>query len=195
MKTQNQKYLDQVLAFAESNGLQYVIDNGGLRKDSFVPFVEIRHGILHLDYEQTMVSDLIHEFGHLALIPKQYRHLLHHNLFAGLKKFIDESFDSNCEHMIRIASSCEDGDVTAWSWAVGKKFNIPEHLIIEDHQYIGKGEDLRMILSIGQYFGISSLRHAKYTNKCHSMAHVDPDTIYPNMMHWTADQLLNSLKN
>lgn len=194
MNTQNQIYLDAIIQFAQSIDLDCRIDNVNLTGREFVPYVSILKGSVVFDYNLARASDLIHELAHVALIPKSHRIHMDNNIFHGLNKFINESFDSGNMELIRIASACEDGEATAWSWAAGKHLNIPDELIIEDDQYSGKGEDLRLMLSLGSYAGISSLRQAKYTNKRNIQFDHPPETIYPNMLHWTADQALQALK-
>lgn len=191
MKTQNQRYLDAIQQFAKSIGLECKIDNERLTGKEFVPYVMIEHGKVVFDYNHAAASDLIHELGHLALIPNSHRKFMDKNIYDGLKRFIADSFDSGDMQLVKLASACEDGDATAWAWAAGKHLNIPEELIIEDHQYVGKGADLRVMLSFGTYSGISSLRHAKYTNIPHFHFKHPEHTLYPNMIHWTADQVLN----
>lgn len=141
--------IDVILSFLTEIGIEYLIEkdvNGFLSKA-----IEIRSGIICLDYNTVLVSDLLHESGHLALIVKDFRHLFSGNLNQGYRAYLSAikalSFD---EQLCTILMCCEDTQVTAWAWAVGIKLGLPHKDIINDESYEGEGSEIRKCLELSE---------------------------------------------
>lgn len=190
--------VDLVLDFLTKIGIEYKLENEVL--GSFAENIEIREGVLHLDYDKVLIVDLLHESGHLALVLKEYRHLLSGNLHRGLKQYtnmiMNLPFD---DPRADILMSCDDPQVTAWSWAVGTKLGLDPNDIITSESYGGEGDGFRLTLSLSAespmpYIGVSMLHHAGFTKKYSLSAKKNkPDELfYPHMNYWTTDDALSS---
>lgn len=126
----------------------------------FLDDVEIRGGGL-LIKPGALVSNVLHEAGHLALVPGEYRHLASGGLSLALKT-MDASTDfSNPDSAAARASiQCSDPEVTAWAYAVGVHLGLDPAIIILDHQYDNEGAFIRLSLGMNAYAGINGLSHA-----------------------------------
>lgn len=164
--------------------------------DSFAPHIEIKKGIIYFNPEKALLMDLIHDAGHMALIPKQFRHLFNGNMLKGFQqynKYLEDIRYSSVES--NILEACNDPCVTAWAWAVGKHLGFAGKDVIDDKGYGGTGENIRQILSISNqatmpYIGVSQLHYGTYTKKYNRLD--KSGVCYPHMNYWTADQALKA---
>lgn len=198
-KTTIREDVDAILTFLDRIGIEYKVE--AKVKGAFAPHIEIRNGVVHFDYDQVFITNLLHESGHLALVLKEHRHLLSGNLYGGLRKYTSmiNMLDYN-DPRLQILMSCDDPQVTAWSWAVGQKLGLDPKDVINDESYGGEGEGFRLTLSLSDrspmpYIGVSMLHHAGFTKKFNRFSkQLDPDALfYPHMNYWTIDEAL--LKN
>lgn len=198
-QTTIRKDVDAILEFLTQIGIEYKIEVAV--QGSFAENIELRKGVAHFDYDNVLIVDLLHECGHLALVLKEHRHLLSGNLYRGLKEYTSMinllDFD---DPRMDILMSCDDPQVTAWSWAVGQKLGLDPNDVITNESYGGEGEGFRLNLSLSNrspmpYIGVSMLHHAGFTKKfSHFAKKRDPDALfYPHMNYWTTDEAL--LKN
>ncbi|MGP1715658.1 MAG: hypothetical protein ACTS9Y_00635 [Methylophilus sp.] len=165
--------MDIVNSFIESIGIKVIkvesLQNG------FMDDIEIVNGSIYIT-TNTQVSNLLHEAGHLAIIPANLRHMANGDL--------DESFDGifkmtshlDPEHPIqKVLIQCSDPEATAWAWAIGQHLGIPDDQIIRDEDYDGEGKSIRWMLKCGKYFGIHGLAASGMTSV----------GSYPNMVIWS----------
>lgn len=157
--------------------------------DGFFPHVRIVAGELRLN-SQCLVSDLCHEAGHLAIIPRRYRHLADGDLNLVNRYMLEEM--SNLElvdtPIFRAVNQCTDPEATAWAWALGKSLGIPDEILIQDDQYPdddhkGTGAEIRAALNARAYFGINGLANAGFcsTNRFGRLP------VYPQLAFWTQE--------
>lgn len=191
--------VDAIIEFLSQIGIEYKIEDSV--EGSFVKNIDIRKGVVHFDYDKVLIVDLLHESGHVALVLKEHRHLLSGNLSSGLNQYTSMinllDFD---DPRMNILMSCDDPQVTAWSWAVGHKLGLDPNDVITNDSYGGEGDAIRATLNLSDrssmpYIGVSMLHHAGFTKKfSHFAQKNDPDTLfYPHMNYWTTDDAL--LKN
>jgi len=177
------KHVANIVEFLRNNGLE--VQAGKTSENSFLPHVEIVHGRIIFDPEHAVVSDLLHEAGHLMLCPPQYREQLHKNLYKGFRHIfatVDTAPDSALHWYLM---AMDDHAVTAWAWALGKHLGVPENEIILSEQYSGDGDSIRTCLQLRSYIGINGLSHAKYCD-LPQMARYKEDAIcYPQMRKWS----------
>lgn len=183
--------VNKIIDFARSIGL-LIHTQSRISSDSFVPNVLIQKGEIFVNPELVTVSDLLHECGHLALIPKIYRTYFSGNLYKGFDIYLSGTTEIDSLSYYLMQAS-DDAGVTAWSWAVGKHFNIPDEDIIEDCSYDHSGEFVRHELRSGWHSGVSGLHYAKYTakNDLRLVKTGTPKNVFPAMDFWTADEVLN----
>ena len=164
-----------LMNFLRSNGL-VVHEVEKLPEIGFIDEVLLKNGEIYITPE-AKISSILHEAGHLAIIPTQFRHFASGDL-RGLQQMFDaldnEPPDSP---LMRAAIQCGDTEATAWAYAVGVHLGIPEKLIIQDDEYSGTGNEIRAMVSIGHYLGVHGLQHAGMCNK----------RDWPRLIRWTQD--------
>lgn len=147
--------MNEVIAFLEKIGLQMV--RVERLEGNFLEGVKIVNGAVHYQ-DNAAISNLLHEAGHLAIIPENIRHMADGNLDDCFESMFDKIAHVDPEHEITKALlQCSDTEATAWAWAAGKHLGIREETIIRDVDYDGEGESIRLMLSEGHYFGINGL--------------------------------------
>ena len=103
----NMNELEQVLDFFRAIGIRYQLE--ALPVSGFLPGVLIKNGTLLIDPEQlSYPGDLLHEAGHIAVMPEASRHLLNDN--------VNESAGQG---------PAEEMAAIAWSWAALQYLKLP----------------------------------------------------------------------
>jgi len=177
----NRHWLDVTVQFFNSIGLitRYCDEATG-----FFPGVAVRQGTLAVGPD-CAVSDLLHEGGHLAVVPVQYRAYLDGNVGKGLYRMLDEIDALELhpdEPLYRAALQASDKEVQAWGWACGAHLGIPEHLRILDAEFEGEGASMRHALAHNCHAGINGLAHAGFCLVRAQRGRNVP--VYPQLSHW-----------
>ena len=158
---------------------------------TFLENIRIVNGALHLT-PRCPVSNVLHEGGHLAIIPRRYRAQANDDLDV-LTKFMLDDLDQYADEgpdspIYRAVIQCSDKEATAWAWAFGKHLGVPEEEIILDEQYPDEngtptGAEIRFCLAAKAYAGINGLAHAGFcsTNRFGRLP------VYPNLAFWTQE--------
>jgi hypothetical protein len=129
-------------------------------------------------------SNLLHEAGHLAIMPTAFRHLAEDRLsqvFAAMGEALQRRMDETGnpdDPLIRAIMQCSDMEATAWAWAFGVRVGLPHDIIILDSEYGGDGAGVRMQVSHGMYLGINGLRAAGMVQSVRT---------YPQLSKWLQD--------
>lgn len=170
--------LDKVVAFIDSIGIP--IQKGKVPKSSFLPNIAIkRGGIVYND--EVCTADILHEAGHLAIIPLQYRDICSGDMDKSAQKIWNKAqknghmeIDTPIFRQLIQASECE---AIAWSWAAGKYIGLADEEIITDdpRHFNGEGEEIREYLSLNSHFGINGLRAGGMLDSVKS---------YPQLTRW-----------
>lgn len=142
------------------------------------------HGMTMLINPGAMLSagDLLHEAGHVATVPSQFREHMYGNFAVSLTPHMNRYLD---EHDILEAEMTGDmvfrgllqsgeTEAIAWSYAAAVAAGIPPRVVFHNAGYDGDGEGLALQLSLGQHFGVHGLHAAKMTT-CR---------MYPKMLRW-----------
>lgn len=108
-------------------------------------------------------SALLHEAGHLAILPGQFRPLAQRNV-SGVIDVMMESMDFSDPDaaLPRAALHCSDPEATAWAWAAGRAIGLADDEIIMDDEYDHEGPFVRLSLQMNAYSGINGLSHAGF---------------------------------
>lgn len=155
--------------------------------DGFLPCVRIVKGELEFT-AQCEVSDILHEAGHIATVPLQFRAYLDGDVSPAQRKMLKEVSDAGTdpdEPLYRAVIQCSDPEATAWGWAAANHIGIPLEMRILDHHFDNGGADQRMGLELGHHFGIHGLSHAGFCVTSRSMAKHTGRPLYPNLAFWT----------
>jgi len=149
----------------------------------FLDAVYIENGAILYRPDAT-ASNILHEAGHLACIPAQFRKKATGDLDNIAREMCDyvgrhlESGGDAEDPIVRAIMQCSDPEATAWSWAFGVHLGLAPEQIIEDGDYQGDGAEVRLMVSVGMYVGINGLRAA-------GMVHNPKE--WPKMTKWLQD--------
>ncbi len=151
----------------------------------FFPGIEIAEGILLVD-PKCVISDLLHEAGHVAITPGCFRHLLGGNLDEAFQRVFEELARLGVmpeEPLYRAVMQCSDPEATAWAWAAGVKLGLAGDSVIPDGDYDGDEACLRFLLKNRKYLGIHGLAAAGFCS-VNRIGGFDP---FPTLAFWTQE--------
>ncbi len=174
-------HAERAMQFLSEIGIAVQLAPGA---SGFIEHVEVLNGGLHVD-PRAPASGLLHEAGHLAIVPTEFRHLLGGNLVAGMKKIYEHLDSMELEpdsHLQRAMLQTGDAEATAWAFAAGRAIGLPDNLIIQDDEYGAEGRFIRNSLAAGAYLGINGIAHAGF---CVLRATpYRPLPVYPTLAYW-----------
>jgi len=166
-----------VRAALNAIGLEVVLQD---EADGFLSDCRIENGRL-LVAARCSISNILHEAGHLAILPARFRPWACDDLDVMTVRMLDAIADLDPDSpLYRAALQCGDAEATAWAFAFGTHLKIAPEEIIEDYQYEGTGEHVRLCLSMRAYLGINGLAHAGFcsTNRFGRLP------VYPSLASW-----------
>lgn len=157
-----------IVAFLTRIGLPIAEET--LPADTFLPGIALRAGGLAVDPDKLVwPGDLLHEAGHLAVLP------------AGLR---GEAHDDDPNHAdIEHAGELE---AMAWAYAAAIELDLPMDVLIHDGGYNGKARDLMQMYAFGVYPGLRGLCDAGMTASPGFTPDCGP-VHYPRMLRWLRD--------
>lgn len=150
----------------------------------FIEGVCVVNGGLHVD-PGARASGLLHEAGHLAIVPNAYRHHLNGDLDEGMGRIFEEVDALGLEHddpLLRAMLQTGDPEATAWAWAAGMALGMPAAKVIQNDEYGGDGAFIRSALAANSYVGINGISHAGFC-----VVRANPYRklpVYPGMAFW-----------
>jgi hypothetical protein len=159
---------EKCLQFLEEIGIPVVLAETGT--DSFLPGLCIIAGSIIIDREKLKYpGDILHEAGHIAVVPSVERATLNAENIA-------ERANREAEEMMAIA----------WSYAACVYLHIDPEIVFHDHGYKGAGKNIADNFSNKKYFGVPMLQWIGLTadEKHATDLNVPP---YPYMIKWMRD--------
>jgi hypothetical protein len=128
-------------------------------------------------------GDILHEAGHMAVIPEVFRPHLSGDVEKSLAPLALEYSVTQQEILLPDGSEdmiqrgliqCGEPEAQAWSYAAALEAGIDPALVFHADAYEGESESTLLRFSLGQHFGVHGLAAAKMT------------TIksYPTMLRW-----------
>lgn len=178
------------LNFLRNLGMR-VCETTELREDSFVPGVWFDAGTLYVNLQEAILGDILHEAGHLALIPARFHpHVIPGSLpGTALEAAISEYCETHElgdylgreDPVYRAILQMGECEATAWSYAACSTLGLdPKNLIAPRKDgsvpYEEGGDEVLFGLSANAYFGINGLQAAGYTTVRE----------FPKMRRWLA---------
>lgn len=157
--------LSIVIPFFEKNGIAYRYSS--IEEACFLPGLSIENGVIIIDKEQLLYpGDILHEAGHIAVVPAAERSTLNAKSIAARK-------DNAAEEMMAIA----------WSYAAALHLGIDTKIVFHDEGYKGGGSNIADNFAQGNYFGVPMLQ---WVGMCADEANakklgVNP---YPHLLSW-----------
>lgn len=157
--------LDRCIRFLESIGIP--VEFRPLHDSCFLPGLAIAGGRLLVDREKLAYpGDILHEAGHIAVVPAAERNTLNETSIA-------ERPHREAEEMMAIA----------WSYAAAVHLQLDAGFVFHEHGYRSGGPHLAEIFTKGQYFGVPTLQWVGMTYERPDAA--DPERpVYPAMLRW-----------
>src|SRR5215216_2041134 len=159
-----QRLVDKIVNFLIEIGLE--VTKAHLQQETFLPGVSVDHGAIVIDESKLPYpGDLLHEAGHLAVIPAQLR-----------KQAQDNVSKKASEEMMAIA----------WSYAALLHLGLEPSVVFHDGGYRGWSEALIDNFTQGRYIGVPMLQWIGLCadEKRAKEVGIDP---YPNMIKWLLD--------
>jgi hypothetical protein len=139
-----------------------------IAETTFLPGLRIRDGGIYVDHDKLKYpGDLLHEAGHLAVIPPADRPLLNEDNI-GLR-----------EHQ-----AAEEMMTIAWTYAVCVHLGIDPHIVFHENGYKGDGANIADNFSEGRYFGVPVLQWIGMTIDPSGPQKPDDAVCYPQMIRW-----------
>lgn len=163
----NQQILDKCIQFLNNIGIP--VSFRTIEAGSFLPGLLIEQGGIVIDRDALLYpGDVLHEAGHIAVVPADRRSLL------GQEAII-ESKDRETEEMMAIA----------WSYAACVHLQIDPHIVFHEEGYKGDGKSIVENFQSGHFFGTPMLQWCKMTIE---PKHAQPgEPAYPQMLKWLRD--------
>lgn len=154
----------RIVAFLRGIGLE--VTEAEVPADSFLPGLRIVQGGLQVDLDQLRwPGDLLHEAGHLAMVP------------AALRAHMDDA-------LAELPPVPHGGEIeaTAWAWAALRHLQLPSEVLFHDGGYHGRSQGLRTTFELGVYLGAAGLVSAGLAaTPAQASAGATP---YPHLMAW-----------
>lgn len=153
-------HLHQTVAFLRQIGLEVIEAE---EASGFLEDIRIEQGRLYYR-PSAHASNLLHEAGHLAVLPSRFRPLAGDDLQKVFILMHDEVGQliqkPDCDPdapEIREVMQAGETEATAWAFAAGRAIGLPDTITIRDEDYDGEGESVRTGLICNAYFGINGL--------------------------------------
>lgn len=155
--------LKPVVSFLTEIGISVKYDT--LTHQTFLPGVCISNGCIIIDREKLKYpGDILHEAGHIAVVPGADRALL-------TQAFIEKREMREAEEMMAIA----------WSYAACVHLGIDAAFVFHNNGYKGGGSSIAENFREGRYFGVPVL---KWVGMCNNP---EEENGYPKMIKWLRD--------
>ena len=143
------------------------IEEGPLPEDTFLPGIALRAGRIAVDPGKLVwPGDLLHEAGHLAVLP-------------GTRRNDEQAELAEAEHGGEL-------EAMAWAYAAAVEIGLPGQILVHEGGYNGKARDLLQMYDFGVYPGLKGLcatgmaASPGFTPECGSVC-------YPRMLKWLRD--------
>lgn len=162
------EFLLNCISFLHDIGIETFFEK--LAEPCFLPGLSIRNGIIIIDKEAlSYPGDILHEAGHIAVVPAAERHTL-------TASSIGKREQRDAEEMMAIA----------WSYAACVHLGLDPYIVFHDEGYKGGGSYIADNFSDGNYFGLPMLQWKGMAadEKNAPKLNVAP---YPHMIKWLAD--------
>ena len=154
-----------ILQFLREIGLDVL--EAPLDDSCFLPGVQIRAGALIVDRARLQwPGDLLHEAGHLAVLPAALRPL-----------------QSGALHDCELVPHAGEAEAMAWAYAAACAIGLPAEELFHDGGYHGQSAGLIMTFSLGVYPGLHGLMQGGLAHGA-AQAQALGTVAYPQMLRW-----------
>ncbi|MCD2421839.1 hypothetical protein LQ567_03640 [Niabella pedocola] len=158
-------HLERSIAFIRSIGIP--VTEHSIAEATFLPGILISEGGIIIDKERLQYpGDVLHEAGHIAVIPAAERATV-----------------CGAEIAARPERAAEEMMAIAWSYAACKYLNIDPYFVFHDEGYQNGGKQIADQFEAGQWFGVPMLQYAGMTAEPQMAAALNRPA-YPAMIQW-----------
>jgi hypothetical protein len=159
--------LSKCIPFLQSIGIE--IKFRKIEGVGFLPGLLIEDGNIIIDREALMhPGDILHEAGHIAVVPASERASL-------CNRSVLESKNRETEEMMAIA----------WSYAACVHLELNPYIVFHESGYNGGGENIVENFNSGNFFGIPTLQWCNMTTVPGNAK--QGGDVYPRMKKWLRD--------
>ncbi len=152
------------IPFLNSLGIQTIFRK--IDSPTFLPGLLIEEGNIIIDKDTLLYpGDILHEAGHIAVVPSPERALLNNESVLASK-------NREAEEMMAIA----------WSYAACLHLNLDPLLVFHENGYRGGGENIVENFQAGRFFGVPTLQWCNMTTEPRNAKR--GDVVYPDMNMW-----------
>lgn len=165
---EHDSYYRPIFDFIAAIGID--IAEAPLAEDTFLPGIEIRAGGILVDPARLRwPGDLLHEAGHLAVLPAEVRKQVELDLVDG----IETEYGGELEAM-------------AWAYAAALELGVPAEVLIHEGGYNRNSQGLLQMYAFGVFPGLRGLCAAGMTAAPGFTPDCGP-VRYPQMLKWLRD--------
>ncbi|OYQ33540.1 hypothetical protein CHU95_14220 [Niveispirillum lacus] len=187
--------LEPIVTFLRDIGIG--VEFGPGAQNGFLPGVNIHAGVIHVDPETLVGSgDLLHEAGHIAIMPRRFHAQLGSDLEADTHRVIAQEVGEGIPSDPILAAPLQQGELMAqaWSYAAALHIGVPPACVFfpgsyKHHEYEGQHPMERWIES-GSHFGLRALATVGMTGYAGLFALMGADNTlppFPVMSRWVQD--------
>lgn len=160
------EHLPSILAFLREVGIS--VSPADLSGTTFLPGISIRAGTLLYDPRRLLwPSDLLHEAGHLAVLPLELR--------VAASDDLQDVWDT---------PGAGETEALAWAYAAAHHLKLPPAVLFHEGGYKGHSEGLILSYSLGVCPGLRGLCDAGLTFAPGFQAKDAHARSYPHMLRW-----------
>lgn len=187
--------LEPIVAFLRSIGMD--VEYGEGAQNGFLPGINIHAGVIHIDPETLVeAGDVLHEAGHIIVVPRRYWPRLGTDLQVDLDAMVDQETDADGTPNTALNKAARMGEVMsqAWSYAVIRHLGLPMDSVFFPGSYRingYEGDRHPMIdwLERGTHYGPLGLAESGMTGFSGVFAQMYDNGLppFPQMARWTLD--------
>ena len=164
----NDQHFEKCVSFLNDIGIKTRFAK--IDGDGFLPGLSIENGCIIIDKESLKYpGDILHEAGHIAVVPAAERADLH-------AASIEKRQNRESEEMMAIA----------WSYAACIHLNLDPYFVFHDHGYKGGGSNIADNFRDKRYFGLPMLQWIGLTADEKNAVNLKVAP-YPHMLKWLRD--------
>ncbi len=174
---------DTIASFLIGIGLEVVVAE--LPGDTFLPGIRLCEGRVEVDPGRLRFpGDLLHEAGHLAVLPPDQRRTFGDEDDGPEAVSTDDGDDDNAEAPVPGPNmgQLEIGAI-AWSYAAALRLRLDPAVVFHDGGYRGRARGLLQNFSLGVYIGVADLQEAGLTAMPRDAERLGMAP-YPQMSRW-----------
>lgn len=186
--------LEPIVAFLRGLGMEVVYGDGA--QGGFLPGVNIHAGVIHVDPDSLLeAGDVLHEAGHIIVVPRRYWPRLGRDLQADIEALVAEQSGPGQTPDPLLVRAARQGEqmAQAWSYAVVRHLGLPlESLFFPGSYRVGPYEGTHPFqtwIEQGTHFGPLFLAQAELTGFSGLFAYMGNNGLppFPHVSRWTVD--------